>query len=314
MTHSFDRMLDKAFHGKSVQVILEASPAALKGVSATDAQLLDEAFGIKTTRDMAENPLFRRAQAVLAATGGLGFDPGPPPEWEDFLASAPLDHYVQHPARRFRLDFGPVYYRGRLDGSARVIVVGQDPSTNEILAHRVFVGRSGQRVQGFLNKLGITRSYIMLNTFLYSVFGQFDAELRGISLEASILNCRNAFLDRLARENPIQAVVAVGNGARHAVQNWPAGQNLPVFGIIHPAAPDEATLLASWNATLSDLRPIVDPDDDGEMDPTPYGSHFRRQDQIPIPRFDLPFGLPDWHGDGSHSHREGNKNIVWTAP
>ena len=30
--------------------------------------------------------------------------------------------------------------------AARVLVVGQDPSTNELLAHRIFVGRSGQRV------------------------------------------------------------------------------------------------------------------------------------------------------------------------
>jgi hypothetical protein len=35
---------------------------------------------------------------------------------------------------------------------------------------------------------------------------------------------------------------------------------------------------------------------------------------VPIPRQDLPFGLPDWHGQGAHSHRDGNKKIIWSAP
>ena len=61
-------------------------------------------------------------------------DPGPPPEWEALFASAPLDAYVNAPAAPFHTRFGPVFYRGRLDGTARVLVVGQDPSTDETLA------------------------------------------------------------------------------------------------------------------------------------------------------------------------------------
>lgn len=313
MTCSYDWMLDKRFHGRSVQEILDASPAALRGVSAADARRLDEAFGIKTVRELACNRFLLRAQAILAGAGTPGFDAGPSPEWDEFFAAAPLDYYKEHPASRFRLDFGPVFYRGRLDGSGRVIVVGQDPSTNEILGHRVFVGRSGQRVQGFLRKLGITRSYTMLNTFLYSVFGQFDAELQAISLEDPIRSYRNTFLDRLADENSIQAVIAVGRGGRHAVQNWPGSEGLAVFEITHPAA-DEAAVLDSWNACLPGLQAAVDPDDDGQVDPEPYGSAFASQDEVPIPRFDFPFLLPEWHGVGAHSYRDGNKMIIWTAP
>src|SRR5262245_37900051 len=95
MTHSFNHMLDQDFHGKNTQEVLSASPAALSGVSAADAQALEQAFGIKTIRDFAVNACFRRAQAILAATGAPGFDPGPPPDWEEFLASAPLAYYQQ---------------------------------------------------------------------------------------------------------------------------------------------------------------------------------------------------------------------------
>jgi hypothetical protein len=314
MTHSFDRMLEQDFHGQNTQEVLHASPAALRGVSAADAQALAQAFGIQSIRDLAHNVFFRRAQAILAATGSPGFDPGPPPAWETFLGSAPLAYYAQHPAGRFRLDFGPVYYRGRLDGTARLLVVGQDPSTNEILAQRIFVGKSGQRVQGFLNKLGLRRSYTMLNTFLFSVFGQFDTTLQHISLEEPILAFRNAFLDMLVQQNPLQAILAVGRGAQHAIQHWPGHQHMPVVAITHPAAPNEADLLANWNAGLAGLQGIVDPDDGSQPEPVAYGSSFQPHEEVAIPRCDLPFGLPAWHGVGGHSDRDGAKKIIWMAP
>jgi hypothetical protein len=307
-------MLIQEFQGKSTQEILSAPPDALRGVSGADARHLREAFGIVTISDLAQNRFFHRALALLAASGEVAFDPGPGVDWENFFNAAPLGFYINHPAGRFRLDFGPVYYRGRLDGSARVIVVGQDPATNEILGHRIFIGKSGQRVQGFLGKLGVYRSYAMLNTFLYSVFGQFNAQLRAASLEDPILSYRNAFLDRLLGTNPVQAVVAVGNAARHAVANWPGSRTVPVYHVTHPSSPDEAVLLSSWNAALADLKAIVGPDDDGIPDPNPYGDTFSPKDEVPIPRYDLPFGLPEWHGTGSCSLRDGNKNIVWTAP
>ena len=314
MSHSFDRMLDKAFRDKPVQTLLGASPAALKGVSADDAQSLDSALGIRTVRDLAESPVFRQAQAVLAAAGSPGFDPGPPPDWETFLRTAPLAHYATHPAGRFRLDFGPVYYRGRLDGTARVLLVGQDPATDELLGHRILVGFSGQRVQGLLAKLGVTRSYIMINTFLFGAFGQFDTELRGISLEPQILDFRNGFLDRLVAANPVEAIIAAGNAAQHAVENWPGSQAVPVFEIMHPSAQNEAALTASWNAALAGLRSIVEPDEGAQADPAPYGAAFQPQDQVAIPRFDLPFGVPDWLGVGSHGDRDGDQKIIWSAP
>ena len=30
---------------------------------------------------------------------------------------------------RFRVEWGPVFHRGRLDGSARILVLGQDPAS-----------------------------------------------------------------------------------------------------------------------------------------------------------------------------------------
>jgi hypothetical protein len=76
------------------------------------------------------------------------------------------------PTKDFRTEWGPVFHRGRLDGSARVLVVGQDPAQHEVIARRTLVGGAGHRIQGFIEKLGLTRSYVMVNTFVYSVYGQ----------------------------------------------------------------------------------------------------------------------------------------------
>ncbi len=315
MSSSFNKMLDKAYHGQPASQLLEASPDALRGVSSGDAQHLSQAFGVNTVRKLAQLKYADQARAILAADGLPSHDPGPPPAWDSFFHTAPLAHYQTHPDRRFRLDFGPVYYRGRLDGSARLLVVGQDPATNEILAHRAFVGTSGQRLQRFLEKIGITRSYIMFNTFLYSIFGQFDTEMRSISLEPTVLNYRNAFFDKIVGQNNIQAIVASGAGAQHAVDHWPGRGSIPVFEIQHPSARDSQALLASWSAALPGLGSKVDPDDGTVPDLTPYGDTFTDADAIDIPRFDLPFGLPNWHGaNGGHSTRDGNDKIIWKTP
>src|SRR5215218_7976074 len=69
----------------------------------------------------------------------------------------------------FWFDWGPIFYRGRLDGSARVLCLASDPGPTERIAGRALVGNAGQRVQGLLAKLGLTRSYVCLNAWAYAV-------------------------------------------------------------------------------------------------------------------------------------------------
>src|SRR5213080_675320 len=97
------------------------------------------------------------------------FDPGYPRGFHPLLRSYPGPE--TYPPADFRVEWGPIFHRGRLDGSARVLVIGQDPAQHETVARRVLVGEAGRRMQGFLAKLGIIHSYVFINTFLYSVFG-----------------------------------------------------------------------------------------------------------------------------------------------
>src|SRR5207248_11191781 len=112
---------------------------------------------------------------------------------------------------------GPMYYRGRLDWSAKLLVIGQDPAADENVARRILVGDAGQRVQGFLSKLGITRSYVMVNSVLYSIFGQFDDDMRAFVDVPAVRQWRNNLLDALKGHN-IESVLPLHKAETHAVE------------------------------------------------------------------------------------------------
>lgn len=317
---SFDQLVNGRHRGKSSGELLSMEVDALSGVSASDKDHLRDAFGIVTVGDLAANRFVRAARTIQEDAARINHDPGPDVGWTELFAKAPLGTYQDHP-NDFRLDFGPAYYRGRLDGTARVLVIGQDPAANELVGHRVFVGASGQRVQGFLRRIGIRRDYLMVNTFLYPVFGQFIGSLRQLSQDPEILGFRNRLLDRIADTNPLEAVIAVGSAAEDAVERWPGAAGRIVQHITHPSAQDHAALLANWNNGLTALRQVVAPELGVTVDSSSYGDDFADADQEPIPRRDLPFGVPEWHGVGSHARRArlangatDNKRIIWEAP
>jgi uracil-DNA glycosylase len=244
------------------------------------------------------------------------FDKGPNASWAKRFFQAPRAHYLAHPSQRFRTEFGPVYYRGRLSGTARVLIVGQDPSTDETLAQRNLVGQSGQRVQRLLNKLGVVKSYVMLNTFLFGIKGQMDAQMNAAALEPPIRDYRNGLFDKVIAENAIQAIISFGNGADLAVANWPARPpGVPWFQLHHPSA-SEAIVVPNWNASLAPLNAAVTPDKPSLVNLAPYTTPLGAGDAVEIPRDDLPFGIPEWHGagGGTRSQRDGDNVIAWTSP
>ena len=213
------------------------------------------------------------------------------------------------PPRDFRVEWGPIFHRGRLDGSARVLVIGQDPGAHEAVVRRVLVGEAGQRIQGFLRRLGIERSYVMLNAFAYSVYGQHGGSRH--RTDPAIAAYRNRWLDALAAGGRLRAAVALGGLAEEAFDAWlatPAGRasGLGIRRVLHPTYPEAASrsgtitkaeamarLTADWNAALDELRPKVT-EPDIEPPDERYGAALARADVAPIPRQDLPPGLPPW--------------------
>jgi uracil-DNA glycosylase len=238
---------------------------------------------------------------------GIDFDAGYTAARYRILVGSFPDASV-YPPSAFRVEWGPIFHRGRLDGTARVLVIGQDPATHESICRRILVGEAGQRVQGFLAKLGITRSYVLVNAFLYPVYTQSEGE-RHVD-DPAIVAYRNRWLDTLAAHNDLEAIVALGHVADGAYATWratPAGAacTATYAAVTHPTYPEAAArgrkvtkaeafahLCASWNDALTKLHPKITPDA-----ATPlrlYGKEIVDTDLAPIPAVDLPPGLPDW--------------------
>jgi uracil-DNA glycosylase len=236
---------------------------------------------------------------------------------------------------QFRVEWGPIFHRGRLDGSARVVVIGQDPAQHETIVRRVLVGEAGKRLQGLLAKLGITESYAIINTFLYSVYGSVKA---ATARDAKLIAYRNSWLDALLIGQKVEAVIALGTAADAAWQAWkqtPSGKtfNVAYAPVTHPTEPESSSkndkkkladatkkLLQNWNSGLQVLSPSVKHPDVATA-PVAYGDTWAASDRPEIPEADMPAGLPSWmHEQDGWAARLGanakakRRNITITVP
>jgi hypothetical protein len=198
-----------------------------------------------------------------------------------------------YPEDRFRVEWGPIFHRGRLDGSARVLVIGQDPAAHEGIARRILCGFAGHRVQGFLAKLGLDRSYVMINSYLYSLYGTSAPPHT-----AAQLADRFDWIDAVLDTASIEVVVTFGGVAakvwtKYLKERSPASPP-PQVGALHPTAHNpDAELLANWNAALDAAHPhLAHPDRAVPL--AHYGDAWTDADLTAIPSFDMPAGLPVW--------------------
>ena len=238
------------------------------------------------------------------------FDPGPVEEPFASLARNYPGPETYDP-KRFRVEWGPIFHRGRLDGTATVMVLGQDPGQHESIAHRCLVGEAGQRVQGFLWKLGIERSYVMVNAFLYSLYGQpRHAEVDELLQRTAA--SRKRWLDALLDGTAVKAVVGFGALARDAFERWQKTASGKRFvghfePLTHPTMPDATArpgsakyraamknMLEGWNAGLARLDGELEADRDRKRKLVPYGDALLPEDRKQIPESDMPPGTPPW--------------------
>jgi hypothetical protein len=267
----------------------------------------------------------------MPATFDPGYDRQP---FQDLVDQAP-DSTV-YPFESFRFEWGPIFHRGRLDGTARVLGIGQDPAQHETVARRILIGTAGRRAQGFLNKLGFDRSYILVNTFLYSVYGQAGGN-RHIH-DAAITDYRNQWLAAILAMAQIEAVVSFGSLADAAWKQFLAvpanagAQNIAYQHVPHPTAAEghggtaaqvaaaRKALLVKWNTAIQALRPAIQ-HPDSLVPFVPYGDDFTPADLAKIPLYDLPAGTPAWmSGDDGWATRTGTtpaakrRTITITVP
>jgi uracil-DNA glycosylase len=260
-------------------------------------------------------------------------DPGPTAGsgWAALFAEAPNYRGLGQAVlgrEAFRWHHGPMFFRGRLDGSARVVLVGQEGAQDESLSHRSFTGGTGARMQHLLRHLGLDRSYLFLNSFVYPIFGQYTERLRPLAQDpdSPIVTHRHRILDKAVLDGDTRLVVAVGNAAKESVATWihahggsadpdhlegAALGSLPgrlrVVGVVHPGSATDG----STSAIKADFQRACDrvkgwlaadpgwlPADPGVPRNLETAYQYK---SAPIPYRDFPFGTCPRLGRGGTS-------------
>jgi uracil-DNA glycosylase len=274
------------------------------------------------------------------------YDPGPPSNrsWARLFAETPNYRGLGLAVlgrEKFRWHFGPMHYRGRLgDGDVRVVVIGQEGAQDESLACRSFVGGTGGRMQHFLHHLGITRSYLFLNTFLYPIFGQYSGDdIRRLAQhpESPIVQQRHRVLDYILARNDLQLVIAVGTAAKETAASWLAhhggsgspsqlhradgsvlGPDVHLLGVLHPGGASKG---GSTSSIVADFRRAAGQvarwrsDEPGWLPTDPDGvaqpASAYEYRSAPVPFRDLPFGV-SWRlgRGGTSSNRKDDQRSI----
>lgn len=275
------------------------------------------------------------------------YDPGPPRNrsWLRLFAETPNYRALGKAVmgkEKFRWHFGPMFYRGRLwDDDARVLVIGQEGAQDESLAHRSFSGGTGARMQYFLKHIGITESYLFLNTFVYPIFGQYVHDIKWLAqdLHSPVVQHRHDIFNYVAARNDLRLIIAVGTAAKESVVTWISslggpcaqgptdisecdgtviGPHTKLVGVRHPGGAAQGGSIA---AIIADFKAAIQKIDSwAEQDPSwlpvdPEGVRLPAEDykyrSAPIPFRDFPFGVA-WRigrGGTSSNRRDQQRSI-----
>jgi uracil-DNA glycosylase len=260
-------------------------------------------------------------------------DPGPTVAsgWAQLFAETPNYRGLARAVvgrEAFRWHHGPMFFRGRLDGSAKVVVVGQEGAQDESLSHRSFTGGTGARMQHLLRHLGLDRSYVFLNSFVYPIFGQYTDDLRPLAQDrrSPIVGHRHRIFDKAVLDGDVRLVIAVGRAAKESVATWIAAHGgsanperldqaamgslparLRAIGVVHPGGAtggSTATIRADFQRVCDLVRDRVAADP-GWLPADPgldrdLAAAFQYR-SAPIPYRDFPFGTCPRLGRGGTS-------------
>jgi len=272
-------------------------------------------------------------------------DPGPPRnrKWPRLFAETPNYRAFGKAVtgrEEFRWHFGPMFYRGRLgDNQVKVLIVGQEGAQDESLSHRSFTGGTGGRMQNLLNHLGITESYLFMNTFVYPIFGQYDGDNRLIAQhpESPVRKHREQLFDYVVARNDLHLAIAVGLAAKESLASWVESHggaaepgaleaadasvispNLRLVGVLHPGGAGKGgavtKIKASFVSAIENVEAWTAADSSWlPTDPAairmPAGEYTYSSD--PIPFRDFAYGTTWRLGrDATSSNRKDSQQSI----
>ncbi len=198
-------------------------------------------------------------------------------EWPDFQSAG----VNAHPS----FGYGPIY-RGRLRG-AKICVLADQQSHDDLFTGRALTGEAGQHFQEFLRAMGITRSYVIIRVLPVDTLDLASNTVRSIVNDPQVQKVYSAILDAVLSANRnLKLVLALGPHSRALLsQLSPSGVTM-----LSMKAWRQSGALSAWREALSELKTLT------------YGKDLRNPSfsydgsRGQIPRFDLPYGSLRWRG------------------
>ncbi len=238
------------------------------------------------------------------------FDPGPGEEWAKLLMGEEVgfewpdfkDLGVTAP---ISFGIGPMY-RGRFS-VARVLIVADQESHDDLFTGRALSGDGGQKIQHFLRNIGITDSYVIIRTLPVDTLDLEEKEVRAISTHPQVRRVRGEIIERiLSRDrqgSPTKLIITVGVHAKEVFRK--IDTDLPV---IHLEGACEPKAVENWNKALKTISKL---DYEVDVEPAfkPYKKNRFSETRLEINRYDLPFHTRRWMGtSGSLASRALNNS------
>ncbi|MEK6704240.1 MAG: hypothetical protein AABZ06_00465 [Bdellovibrionota bacterium] len=279
------------------------------------------------------------------------YDPGPPidSKWPDLFADV-LNYraygkdFFGGSRDKFRWSFGPMFYRGRLTpDSVKVFIVGQEGAQDENVSNRSFTGSTGTKMQNFLNAIGINKSYLFMNTFVYTINGQYGAKdgpdkkivVIAQNENSTIVQQRHRMFDYMLETNKdsLALIIGVGTAGKDSVVTWVKshggkcekitecdatvlGKKVKVIGLVHPGGASGrnggnaqgANIKVDFNNKFSLVSDWLEDDQNwllADSDAAPKNERKFSYKDAPIPHRDFAFGTPWRMGrEGTSSNRK----------
>lgn len=212
---------------------------------------------------VAKAPFEPRLPAAETSPRGTpaDYDPGPAKdsEWPDIFAETPdyraygkaiyqaaaAKYGVQDDGKeKFRWKVGPMWYRGRLTpDSVKVFVIGQEGAQDENASNRTFTGSTGTKMQNFINYFGINKSYLFMNTFIYTITGQYG-EIPDPKDSPAVKKSKQIFSNTLywIAQNPKSEIVK----HRQRMFDYMLSQNKNTLNLVIGVGAAGKDTLATW--------------------------------------------------------------------
>jgi hypothetical protein len=205
-------------------------------------------------------------------------------EWPDFT----LLGATAHPS----LGTGPIY-RGR-PGQSYVLILADQQDHDDLFTGRALTGESGQRMQVFLQSIGILNSYVIIRILPIDTLDLSAAKITSLVNHAQTQKVYQAIVDKIRTENPeLKLVLTFGQHAQTLSQSLFSG-DIPVIRL---KAWKEQGALQDWQGRLPAIRQVMYKKD--ADNPSFVYNGQRGQ----IPRFDLPYGALRWQGSSGDRAR-----------